>query len=351
MRLTVLETGWWLTERSTAFTAGTHSVTATFTGDTHHAPITQTLVHEVPRATTEITGPVRPRACGAEVLVEMILETSFYDEPRMPGPSGNVIFRVGSTVLPSRPVPNSWGYYVSGLGVGTHTVTMEYPGDASFEPASRTFTQVIEPPYDASLSAGSGVFANEPGNVATVSGSGLAGATFTWSVTNGSIDSGQGTARLVYTAGPSGAVTLQVTVAKPGTPCQTVLTATVPTVVRQPGASMFYTTVPCRLVDTRGGAPHGGAADRSVTVAGHCSVPAGAKSVVANVTVIAPATSGWMSLYPADLPWPGTSTVNYRAGKTRANNAVVGLSADGRMLVRNSGSDVHYVIDLYGYFK
>jgi hypothetical protein len=80
-------------------------------------------------------------------------------------------------------------------------------------------------------------------------------------------------------------------------------------------------------------------------------VPAGAKSVVANVTVIAPATSGWMSLYSADVPWPGTSTINYRAGKTRANNSIVLLSADGRIHVRNAGTDVHYLIDVFGYFK
>ncbi|HYC87571.1 MAG TPA: FG-GAP-like repeat-containing protein [Thermoanaerobaculia bacterium] len=348
-RLQVLAGGYWLTDHFRTFPTGTHSVTMAYTGDTHHAPVSQTLVHEVARGYTEISGPVLPRACAAEIHIWMVVEHRNTD-PNQPYPTGGLTFRVGNSVLPSRELPDFGGYAVSGLGVGTHTVIAEYAGDANYAPASRTFTQVVNPPYNASLSAGSAVYRNETGNIAGIAGN-VDGATVTWSIANGTIESGQGTPRIVYTAGASGAVTLQATIVpQGGGACSMVVNATVAIIERPAGASMLYTVGPCRLLDTRGGAPQG-AVDTSLLVAGNCGVPAGAKSVVANITVIAPAASGWMSFWPAGQPWPATSTINYRAGKTRANNSIVPLSPDGRIHVRSSGPNVHYLIDVYGYFR
>jgi hypothetical protein len=329
---------------------GTHTVAATFTGDSHHAPVTQTLTHDVQRAYTAVWFFAGARTCAAEVLVRANLVSWYYDDH--PGPTGELTFRKGDTVLPSRRVPGSLDYYVSGLGIGSHSITVEYAGDANFEPSSAVITQAVVAPWSTlSLSASSGVFAGESNHFAAVAGNAPAGLTYTWTVTNGSIVSGQGTRRIQYTAGTSGEVTLQVAVELPGSACATALAANVPIVLRQQAASMFYSITPCRLLDTRGGAPLAHAADAITPVAGSCGIPAGAKSVVANVTVVAPSTSGWLSLFPSDLPWPGTSTINYRTGKTRGNQAIVPLSADGRLTVRNSGAAVYYLIDVYGYFQ
>jgi hypothetical protein len=50
---------------------------------------------------------------------------------------------------------------------------------------------------------------------------------------------------------------------------------------------------------------------------------------------------------------PPTSTLNYAAGQTRANNAVVGLSASGALAVRCSqaAGTVHAILDVTGYFE
>jgi hypothetical protein len=48
-------------------------------------------------------------------------------------------------------------------------------------------------------------------NTASVANAGV-GATYSWSITNGSIDAGAGTNSISYTAGASGSVTLNVTV-------------------------------------------------------------------------------------------------------------------------------------------
>ncbi|HYC87660.1 MAG TPA: hypothetical protein VEO54_00485 [Thermoanaerobaculia bacterium] len=114
---------------------------------------------------------------------------------------------------------------------------------------------------------------------------------------------------------------------------------------------MLYLLTPCRAIDTRDSSPIANGQDPIVPVGGLCGVPAGAKAVAANLTIIAPPTDGWMGAFPSDLPWPGTSTINYRANRTRANNAVIPLSGDGRITMKNSGSELHFIIDVTGYFK
>jgi hypothetical protein len=206
------------------------------------------------------------------------------------------------------------------------------------------------------LTASTGVFAGSTDNYASVEDQG-AGATYAWSVTNGTITSGQGTRHIRYTAGTSGTITIGATVTKNGCSAPASPSAVVSIVARPAGATMFYMVTPCRIIDTRNPVgPYGGPAaasgsSRQITVAGVCGIPAGAKSITANVTAISPAASGFLALYASDLAWPGTTTVSYRLGKTRANNSNIGISSDGRITVKNEGTTLHYVIDVTGYFK
>ncbi|HEX7809440.1 MAG TPA: hypothetical protein VF608_11960, partial [Thermoanaerobaculia bacterium] len=66
---------------------------------------------------------------------------------------------------------------------------------------------------------------------------------------------------------------------------------------------------------------------------------------------VSPAATGYISLYPTNLPWPGTSTINYRSGRTRANSAVVRTAPDGTLSVLNNGASIHFLIDVTGYFR
>ena len=131
---------------------------------------------------------------------------------------------------------------------------------------------------------------------------------------------------------------------------------TVFTVTAPPVSTSFYTLTPCRLVDTRGaqGPAIAAGASRTFTFAGACGLPSGAKSVSLNVTVVAGSTAGNVVVYPGDLAAPGTSTVNFAAGQTRANNAIVGLATNGAgtVAVKNrAAAAVHLVVDVNGYFQ
>lgn len=120
----------------------------------------------------------------------------------------------------------------------------------------------------------------------------------------------------------------------------------------------LYTLAPCRLVDTR--QPEDGPAlvsseIRQLVLTGRCGVPADARALVLNVTAIGPSAAGHLSFAPDGPPFLA-STVNFKAGEIRANNAVLPLAADGsgrlsaRAFVADGGA-VHLVLDVTGYFR
>jgi hypothetical protein len=130
--------------------------------------------------------------------------------------------------------------------------------------------------------------------------------------------------------------------------------------VTSSGAS-YNTLTPCRIADTRDPAgPRGGpalsvATPRNFPVAGICGVSPTAKAVSVNVTAVQPTVPGFVTLYPAGQPVaPLASTVNFRSGIVRANNAVVRLGVGGEItaLYGAGGSGTtHFIIDVTGYFE
>ena len=104
---------------------------------------------------------------------------------------------------------------------------------------------------------------------------------------------------------------------------------------------------------TSGGAL-GANAIRTLTLAGQCGIPSGAKSVAVNVTVTGGTSTGVIALFPGNAFPQGTSAGNYRAGITRANNAMAELATNGAgtLGIQNgSAGTVHVVLDVSGYWQ
>jgi uncharacterized repeat protein (TIGR01451 family) len=138
--------------------------------------------------------------------------------------------------------------------------------------------------------------------------------------------------------------------------------ATVPLTVAEDAetAPAGYFALPaCRAIDTRNAAgPWGGPAlaarrERVFAIVGRCGIPVGAKAVAVNVTVTGPTGDGYVKAYAASTPTPPTSVVNFAAGRTRANDAIVALSIAGEMAVYNgmATGTTHLVVDAVGYFE
>jgi hypothetical protein len=121
----------------------------------------------------------------------------------------------------------------------------------------------------------------------------------------------------------------------------------------------FHTVTACRLVDTRAAAGlHGGprlaaGSLRTFPVTGFCGIPASAAAVAFNVAVTQPTATGHLRLFPGGTKLPLISSINYRGGQTRANNATVPLGVGGSVAVycgQGSGS-AHMLLDVNGYYE
>ncbi|MFN2385402.1 MAG: hypothetical protein ABR576_03815 [Thermoanaerobaculia bacterium] len=121
----------------------------------------------------------------------------------------------------------------------------------------------------------------------------------------------------------------------------------------------FHTLAPCRLVDTRiadgpfGEPPLSAGATRVFPLAGRCGLPASARAIAVNVTVTGATQPGFLRLYAADESPLSTSTVNYRSGLTRSNNAVIRLDNSGSVAAYcgQGVGTAHVLLDVFGYFE
>jgi hypothetical protein len=117
----------------------------------------------------------------------------------------------------------------------------------------------------------------------------------------------------------------------------------------------FHTVSPCRVVDTRGSdSPALGAGlTRSFKLIGKCGIPAEASSVSLNVTVTGALSAGHLRLYPGTSPRPSSSSLNFAAGETRANDAValLGPAGDLEVFAAQAVGGVDVIVDVTGYFR
>jgi hypothetical protein len=128
------------------------------------------------------------------------------------------------------------------------------------------------------------------------------------------------------------------------------------TISSPPSGQRLHTLTPCRLVDTRepSGAPALAAGgERVLNAAARCGIPSTARALSVNVTVVGPSAAGHLVAYPAGTPVPGSSVINYLAGQTRANNAIVPLNGAAQLAVRcgQASGTVHLLVDVNGYFE
>jgi Tol biopolymer transport system component len=124
-------------------------------------------------------------------------------------------------------------------------------------------------------------------------------------------------------------------------------------------ASDYYTVTPCRALDTRSASPLSSGVKSFAALHGVCGVPDTAVAVAVNITVLGATGSGNLKVYPADVDPPASSSINFQAGVTRANNAMLPLAYDGAGTLgllatiagMSGGGTVHVILDVVGYFQ
>jgi hypothetical protein len=126
---------------------------------------------------------------------------------------------------------------------------------------------------------------------------------------------------------------------------------------------VFVSITPCRLVDTRPAPSTVGTRSTPLNpnetatftvhgTNGNCTIPVGAVAIDANVTITAPTSDGFLTVFPADALLPNASNLNWSAGQAPTPNAVtVDLSTDGKVKVFNERGTVNVIIDIVGYYE
>jgi uncharacterized repeat protein (TIGR01451 family) len=115
----------------------------------------------------------------------------------------------------------------------------------------------------------------------------------------------------------------------------------------------YFTLTPCRVLDTRPASQLASGVPLTVAIEEICGVPAKARTVVLNVTAVAPSAAGELKIYASDTTAPTFSTLAFPT-TARAVIAVVSLSSDGEITLDatvGGGGTVHVILDVMGYFE
>jgi hypothetical protein len=258
--------------------------------------------------------------------------------------------------------------YLWSTGATTRTITVSPSVTTTYTVSGTTagctssagsWTETVNAvPATPVITAPSAVGAGSPNRVASVVSH--AGSSYSWSIANGTITSGQGTNQITFTADVAGTPLILSVVETNALGCVSgPATATV-TVSPASSAAFLNTLPPCRVLDTRnsagplGGPPLQPGATRTFGVTtSSCGIPAGAVAISVNLTVTNVGALGELVVFPADVLRPNSSALSFRAGRTRANNAIVSFSKSSATfsVFNNSAATVDFIVDVNGYFQ
>jgi subtilisin family serine protease len=90
---------------------------------------------------------------------------------------------------------------------------------------------------------------------------------------------------------------------------------------------------------------------RTLVVGGRAGIPStGVDAVAVNVTVVSPTSSNYVTVYPSGTPKPNASNINFVAGQTIPNMAIVKVGNDGKIAIYNEGGSTQVIVDVVGWF-
>ena len=112
---------------------------------------------------------------------------------------------------------------------------------------------------------------------------------------------------------------------------------------------MPFTGADPRVLDTREPGPLTGKlgpAEERVVALGF----PGARTAIVNLTITETVGGGFVAVFPAGIPWPGNSSINWSASNQNiANGVITALDANASIKIRGGVNPTHVVIDLIGF--
>jgi hypothetical protein len=321
-------------------TAGSHSITASYNGNTNFASstslarthtvnlrpltISATGVNKVYDGTTTATVTLADNRVGGDAFTDSFSNASFADK--------NV--GAGKTVQVS-------GISISGTDAGNYTFNTTANTTANITARTLMVTATgVNKVYDGTTTA-----------TVTLADNRVGGDVFTDSFSNASFaDKNVGVGKTVSVTGISISGPDAGNYALVSTTASTTADITVNTGLR------FVPVTPCRVADTRnangpfGGPFLSGQTSRGFAISSSaCNIPATAQAYSLNVTVVPHGPLGFLTTFPCGQSQPLVSTLNSIDGRVKAVAAIVpaGTNGDVCFFVTN---DTELVLDIEGYF-
>lgn len=193
-----------------AFGLGSVSVRATaLRNDLFASATSQPVSLDVQKATTKLSiygnkNPIQR----TETLIVVPEIQGTWAEPGFTPATGTVTVREGSTVLFTKPVEALTNNEVT-LPIGSHTLTVEYPGDDHYRSSSATYTQVVTKPIPVVTLTGSPASPVAEGTVVTLT------ATLSFPDATGTVTVTDSTAQSYGTIGSAPVVNGKATISFP----------------------------------------------------------------------------------------------------------------------------------------
>jgi hypothetical protein len=127
------------TYQTTSLSAGSHTITATYNGDSNFGTSSGTVTQVVKTtSSTSMSATPNPSSPGQQVTFTATVTGTGGT------PSGTVTFSEGGTTLGTGTLTNGVAsYQTTSLSAGSNTIAATYNGDSSFAPSSGTVTQVV----------------------------------------------------------------------------------------------------------------------------------------------------------------------------------------------------------------
>ena len=76
----------------------------------------------------------------------------------------------------------------------------------------------------------------------------------------------------------------------------------------------------------------------------------GARSAVLNLTIAQTTGAGFVAIFPADIPYPGNSSINWSLPNSFiANGVITKVDATGKIKIRGGDGSTDVIIDRIGY--